>query len=433
MAFRSGLASSSSFIFRRPLVSPFCLVTSASTATATLRVAKISRHGRFRGGGGSCFLATNAQQQQQQQQPNTLSSSKKETTKTSKRLLLPPDKRKLLQVAILGPPNAGKSTLFNRLLDKESNKTYRLKSENAARNRSSRTSKSWQNYQGGNAIVSNVPGTTRDRREGIGRIGTCYFWMMDTAGVNGERLEQRVLDVAAAANNKNRNVTVVHHDDYRNTRANHSAAADEKGADKDGEIIRRRMVHSMIQQALLAARQADIIFVMFDARQTGVTSDILEICRWLRKEERGGGGGGVRGHNNSKNSGKSKVILLANKLENEHHWDYKDDSPVLEHLDEAARTGFDVLPISAQHGDGMADIANVIEEVYLERRERQLQQQQQQQQDGAEYTAPLSSKQQDDPDNVDANDDDNEKPLQLAILGRPNVGKSTCELQKRSC
>lgn len=75
-------------------------------------------------------------------------------------------------VVILGRPNVGKSTLFNRLVGK------RL------------------------ALVDDAPGVTRDRREGEGRLLDLSFTIVDTAGLEEaavESLEGRMREQARAA------------------------------------------------------------------------------------------------------------------------------------------------------------------------------------------------------------------------------------------
>ncbi len=74
-------------------------------------------------------------------------------------------------LAIVGPPNVGKSTLFNVL----------------TRSR--------------DALVADFPGVTRDRQYGVGRVGTRPYRVVDTGGFTGERtgLLQLMTDSAARA------------------------------------------------------------------------------------------------------------------------------------------------------------------------------------------------------------------------------------------
>ena len=70
-----------------------------------------------------------------------------------------------LKVAIVGRPNVGKSTLFNRLAGRKI------------------------------AIVDDQPGVTRDRKESTGRLGDIDMILVDTAGfedVNDDSLETRM-------------------------------------------------------------------------------------------------------------------------------------------------------------------------------------------------------------------------------------------------
>jgi GTPase len=188
-------------------------------------------------------------------------------------------------VAIIGRPNVGKSTLFNRLVGK------RL------------------------AIVDDIPGVTRDRREGEGRLFDMKFRVVDTAGL--EEGEEGSLEAGMRA------------------------------------------------QTDIALDEADVVFMLIDAR-AGVTPLDDHFADWLRRQGK-------------------PVLLLANKCEGK---------AGTNGLAEAYGLGLgDPIPVSAAHGEGM----DLLIEALL----------------------PF-----DDEFAVDEDESD-DKPLQLAILGRPNAGKST--------
>ena len=200
---------------------------------------------------------------------------------------MPPQDR-TFRVAIVGRPNVGKSTLFNRLVGRRI------------------------------ALVDDLPGVTRDRREGEARIGELTFTVIDTAG----------LDEAPEAS----------------------------------------LAGRMRGQTEAAIKSADLSLFVVDAR-AGVTpldSHFAEILRSVGKP----------------------IVLVANKVEGR---------AAAEGALEAYSLGFgEPLAISAEHGDGLGDLYDAIVE----------------QIEAADLTSPA----------VDA---DEGKALRVAIVGRPNAGKST--------
>ena len=200
-------------------------------------------------------------------------------------------------VAIIGRPNVGKSTLFNRLVGKKL------------------------------ALVDDRPGVTRDRREGEGQLLGLAFRIIDTAGFE----------------------------------------------DDDAETIPGRMR----AQTEVAVKDADVALFLIDAR-AGLTPLDEEIARWLRE-------------------GETPVVVAANKAEGK---------AAAEGVNEAFRLGLgEPFGLSAEHGDGQVDLFDALRPL-VERGDD----------DAAEFGPEPEG---------DEDDDDPTRPLKLAIVGRPNAGKST--------
>lgn len=206
---------------------------------------------------------------------------------------------KLPQVIIIGRPNVGKSTLWNRLVGKKL------------------------------ALVDDQPGVTRDRRFGEAHLLGLDFTIVDTAGWE-----------------------------------------DEDAASLPGR---------MRQQTEAALAGGDVALFVIDSR-AGLTPLDEEIARHLRQCD-------------------VPVVLVANKAEGK----------AGDHgLFEAFSLGFgDPVPLSAEHGQGMADL---FEALLPHLNERQLEMDAE-----AELAAAAEDEEEYDPKAV----------LKLAIVGRPNAGKST--------
>ncbi|PZQ51357.1 MAG: ribosome biogenesis GTPase Der [Rhodovulum sulfidophilum] len=209
-------------------------------------------------------------------------------------------------LAIVGRPNVGKSTLFNRLVGR------RL------------------------ALVDDQPGVTRDLREGAGRLGPLRFTIIDTAG-----LEE---------------------------------ATDDSLPGRMRALTER------------AVDMADVCLFLIDAR-VGVTATDRVLAELLRKRA-------------------PQVILAANKAEGR---------AAEQGLYDAYELGLgEPLALSAEHGIGMDDLLRALEPV-AERFE--------------DSSAIVDVDVEDIDDSVDEEGEGAilppGRPIQIAVVGRPNAGKST--------
>jgi GTP-binding protein len=191
-------------------------------------------------------------------------------------------------IALVGRPNVGKSTLFNRL----------------TRSR--------------DALVADLPGLTRDRHYGEGRIGERPFLVIDTGGFE--------------------------------------------------PVAKEGIMHEMAKQTKQAVAEADIVVFIVDGRQ-GLTPHDKTITDFLRRSGR-------------------QVMLVVNKSEG-----MKYTSVTAEFYELGLG---DPYVISAAHGDGVMDLVDEALDLAF-----------------AQQTAPQEML------------DEQDRGIRIAIVGRPNVGKST--------
>ncbi len=209
-------------------------------------------------------------------------------------------KATLPQVVIIGRPNVGKSTLFNRLVGKKL------------------------------ALVDDQPGVTRDRRFGEAGLRGLEFQAVDTAGWEDEEPDS--------------------------------------------------LPGRMRAQTEVSLKGADAALFVIDAR-AGLTPLDEEIGRWLREQD-------------------VPVVLAANKSEGN-----AGEAGILESY--SLGLG-EPVPISAEHGEGIAELYTALAPFITEAQ------------------ALRQAEAEDGQTDSDGADDENpDRPLSLAIVGRPNAGKST--------
>lgn len=199
-------------------------------------------------------------------------------------------------LAIVGRPNVGKSSFFNRLIGEQI------------------------------AIVEDEPGTTRDRIYGDTEWNGVEFMVIDTGGM--------VLGSMA-----------------------------EPGTGPQGEVTEEDILQRTREQAETAIEEADVILFMVDAK-TGLTATDSDIADVLRKSQK-------------------PVILAANKADSEER---------RQNAVEFYALGVgDPIPMSSKHSINTGDLLDKVVEAFPK---------------------------------IETEEEEDEQEIRIAIVGRPNVGKS---------
>jgi GTP-binding protein len=195
-------------------------------------------------------------------------------------------------IAIIGRPNVGKSTLFNRLVGQKL------------------------------ALVDDMPGVTRDRREGEARLYDLEFTIIDTAGLD--------------------------------------------------EGPKGSLTARMQEQTETAIALADALFFVIDAR-IGLTPADRAFADFARRANK-------------------PVLLLANKSEGKHG--------ELGAMESYALGLGDPIQVSAEHGEGMGELYDAL----------------------SQLVPPAEDE---DEEHEETDEERATRPIRVAIVGRPNAGKST--------
>ncbi|GIK39371.1 MAG: GTPase Der [Chloroflexota bacterium] len=205
-------------------------------------------------------------------------------------------------VALVGRPNVGKSTLFNRLVGQRK------------------------------AIVEDLAGTTRDRLYGDADWAGRDFIVVDTGGLEFD---------AAPLREREGEVTGF-----------------------QAGVASRLFLREIREQAEIAIAEAEVIVLLVDA-EAGLTSADQDVAALLRRTDK-------------------PVLLAVNKADNPKRRN--------EAVDFYALGLGDPIPVSSLHGTGTGDLLDAI----------------------VEALPP-----------VEAEDEAEDEAIKIAILGRPNVGKSS--------